>query len=175
MRTRILAYFIFGVLFSLTCVGLNFYQPTKPSNGITSNTVFEIYANLQKYSGLPNAMPPLEIVPTMMVNAWMSPDGMFVTIGIMKFVKNQDELAAVIGHEMGHYILRHFWFDDDSRLKEANADKIGAYLMFRAGYNICAIEGLWLRMAGTFGDTILTASHPGESQRAYEMHFPICH
>lgn len=174
MRTRILLYAILSIVIVLSAIGLDAYQPVNPENGVTVKTVQEIYDNIQKFSGIPGGIPPLVIVTSLDVNAFMTPDNLFVTIGMMKFVKNQDEMAAVIGHEIGHYVLRHSWFKDDSRLKEANADKIGAYMVLRAGYNICAIETLWTRMAKTFGDRILTITHPGETQRAYEMHFPIC-
>lgn len=42
------------------------------------------------------------------VNAFAVPGGfVFVTTGMLKFVKNEDELAAILGHEMGHMELRH--------------------------------------------------------------------
>ena len=42
------------------------------------------------------------------VNAFALPNGnIFVYEGLLKFVKNDDELAAVLGHEIAHVILRH--------------------------------------------------------------------
>lgn len=42
------------------------------------------------------------------VNAFAVPGGfVFVTTGMLKFLKNEDELAAILGHEMGHMELRH--------------------------------------------------------------------
>ncbi len=42
------------------------------------------------------------------VNAFAIPDGhIFINLGTLLFVKDIDELAAVIGHEMGHCQLRH--------------------------------------------------------------------
>ena len=42
------------------------------------------------------------------VNAFAVPGGfVFVTTGMLKFLKDEDELAAILGHEMGHIELRH--------------------------------------------------------------------
>lgn len=42
------------------------------------------------------------------VNAFAVPGGfVFVTTGMLKFLRNEDELAAILGHEMGHMELRH--------------------------------------------------------------------
>ena len=42
------------------------------------------------------------------VNAFAVPGGfVFVTTGMLKFLKDEDELAAILGHEMGHLELRH--------------------------------------------------------------------
>jgi len=42
------------------------------------------------------------------VNAFAVPGGfVFITTGMLKFLKDEDELAAILGHEMGHMELRH--------------------------------------------------------------------
>ena len=42
------------------------------------------------------------------VNAFTIPDGqIFINIGTLLFAKDIDEIAAVIGHEMGHAQMRH--------------------------------------------------------------------
>ena len=42
------------------------------------------------------------------INAFAVPGGfVFVTTGMLKFLKDEDELAAILGHEMGHMELRH--------------------------------------------------------------------
>jgi predicted Zn-dependent protease len=42
------------------------------------------------------------------INAFALPNGnIFVYKGLLDFVKSDDELAAVLGHEMAHVILRH--------------------------------------------------------------------
>jgi predicted Zn-dependent protease len=173
MRKRFIVYLMVVAMFA---VGLNWLNNTPKTfdNGLTKADVQEVFNNLQKYSGLPGGIPNVTVVNDPQINAWMTPDGMFVTTGILHFLKNKDELAAVMGHEMGHFVLQHFQLDGDSRLHEANADKFGLFVMMRAGYDPCVIEGLWTRMADTFGDEAITTSHPGSAQRAYEMKFPMC-
>ncbi|MCQ2390413.1 MAG: M48 family metalloprotease [Kiritimatiellae bacterium] len=42
------------------------------------------------------------------VNAFAVPGGfVFITTGMLKFLKDEDELIAILGHEMGHMELRH--------------------------------------------------------------------
>ncbi len=42
------------------------------------------------------------------VNAFATPGGfVFVTTGMVKFLRNEDELAAILGHEVGHVELHH--------------------------------------------------------------------
>jgi predicted Zn-dependent protease len=43
-----------------------------------------------------------------MVNAFATPDAyIFVTRGIIAYFNNEDEMAAVIGHEIGHVVAQH--------------------------------------------------------------------
>ncbi len=178
MRVRLLMYALIVAVISATL----YYLPTEidlgsdynNSNGLTKADVVEVYNTLQKYTGVPGAIPPLVILDSEVINAWVSPDSLTVTTGMLNFVKNKDELAAVVGHEMGHVMLQHFQLDGDSRLHEANADKYGIFLMLRAGYNVCNAEGVWQRFDDRFGDDILTSSHPSPAQRSWELHFPMC-
>ena len=42
------------------------------------------------------------------VNAFALPGGqVFITMGLLKLLKNEDQLAGVLGHEIGHVICRH--------------------------------------------------------------------
>ncbi len=42
------------------------------------------------------------------VNAFAAPGGIvFITTGMLKFLENEEQLAGVLGHEMGHEELRH--------------------------------------------------------------------
>lgn len=54
--------------------------------------------------------------------------------GLLYFLKNKDELAMVLGHELAH---------ETGTRNEAQADINGAYFMQNAGYNRC-IGAKWL-------------------------------
>ena len=41
------------------------------------------------------------------INAWADGQSLFITTGIMRFAQDDDELAAVIGHELAHNAMRH--------------------------------------------------------------------
>ncbi|MCU4138944.1 MAG: Outer membrane protein chaperone/metalloprotease BepA/YfgC [Thermodesulfobacteria bacterium] len=42
------------------------------------------------------------------INAWAAPQKkVFVTTGIMRFVKTEKELALILGHELSHHVLGH--------------------------------------------------------------------
>ena len=49
-----------------------------------------------------------EVVDTEMPNAFAVPGGhIYVTRGLLSLVNSEDELAAVLGHEIGHVLARH--------------------------------------------------------------------
>lgn len=163
------------ILFSLGVRHLPLNSEKVGENGLTKQDIVEVYDTLQKYTGLPGGIPTLIVEDNPVINAWITPNALTITTGMLNFVKNKDELAAVIGHEMGHYMLQHFELGGDSRIHEANADKFGVFLMLRAGYNVCDAEQIWERFDDKFGDPIMTDSHPSPAQRAWELKFPSCH
>lgn len=117
------------------------------------------------------------IVRTPLFNASMAPNGMMqVWTGLLLRMENEAQLAAVIGHEIGHYLQRH----SIERLRdiksksavgqvlglfglvgalgqiavlasayaygrdhEHEADRIGAVLMHRAGYDVGEASKVW--------------------------------
>ena len=49
-----------------------------------------------------------EVVADPSINAFALPGGpMFINTGLLKAVDNEAQLAAVMGHEMSHVVLRH--------------------------------------------------------------------
>lgn len=60
------------------------------------------------------------VIDSSEVNAWCLPGGkMGVNKGLLRYVDNEDELAAVIAHEMGHAELSHL--AEESQDKQRNA------------------------------------------------------
>lgn len=60
------------------------------------------------YSHRPNLQYHFAVLDTPVVNAFAAPGGfIYVTRGIMALMNSEAELAAVLGHEMGHVAARH--------------------------------------------------------------------
>lgn len=109
------------------------------------------------------------IVSEAQFNAFMAPNGMMVVYtGLLLRVRNEAQLAAVLGHEYTHYRNRHQlqeyrlvknatnWFNTSfllslpvlsyfsySREKEAEADAGGLEMMAHAGYDPNAAAEIW--------------------------------
>lgn len=90
------------------------------------------------------------IVESDAVNAFVDGEGTIgVPLGMLRFVQNDDELAVVLGHELGHFptsgahgLLASIWSDH-----EREADIRGLIYAHRAGYNIRAGARIFERMA----------------------------
>ncbi len=147
----------------------------------------------------------VHLVHTPYFNASMAPNGMMqVWTGLMLRVDNEAQLAAVLGHEIAHYLERHsieslrdaksrsafgqfmglfgvvgllaqagvlassFAY---SREHEAAADRIGALLMHRAGYDVAQAPKVWanllLELQAKPGGVPnpLFATHPPQEER----------
>ncbi|MDD5248511.1 MAG: M48 family metallopeptidase [Rhodocyclaceae bacterium] len=117
------------------------------------------------------------LVRTPLFNANMAPNGMIqIWTGLLLRMENEAQLAAVIGHEIGHYLQRHSLErlrDIKSkaafgqvlgllglvgavgqvavlasayaygREHENEADRIGAFLMHQAGYDVAESAKVW--------------------------------
>ncbi len=65
-----------------------------------------------------------------LVNAFAAPGGfIYITTGIMKMMKNEAELAGVIGHEIGHVVHKHSLKAIQRRMAASLAIQIAAYKM----------------------------------------------
>lgn len=68
----------------------------------------------------------IHVVRDRSVNAFTIPDGhIFVNLGLILFSQDMDEIAAVIGHEMGHSQLRHIPENYDTQKKINTATILG--------------------------------------------------
>jgi beta-barrel assembly-enhancing protease len=148
----------------------------------------------------------VHLVRTPYFNASMAPNGMMqVWTGLMLRVDNEAQLAAVLGHEIGHYLERH----SVERLRDAksrsafasflglfglvgavgqmglvagmmaygrdherDADRIGALLMRRAGYDVAEAAKVWENLQLEFAAkpdgaqrNPLFATHPAPEER----------
>lgn len=72
------------------------------------NYVNEIGQKLAKNSHRPQLDYYFTVVDSPQVNAFALPGGyIYVTRGILAYLNSEAELAAVLGHEIGHVTARH--------------------------------------------------------------------
>src|SRR5579863_4628275 len=65
-------------------------------------------ANLAQYRARPDITYQFKIVDTNDINAFSLPGGFtYVNFGLLNYVNSDDELAGVLGHEIGHTERRH--------------------------------------------------------------------
>ena len=149
----------------------------------------------------------VHLVRTPLFNASMAPNGMLqVWTGLLLRVDNEAQLAAVLGHEIGHYLQRHSvdrlrdaksrsgaaammamlgvvgligqvglvaGMYGYSRDQEREADRVGALLMRKAGYDVGEAAKVWsnllleIKARGEAGmnSSPLFATHPPAEER----------
>ncbi len=98
-------------------------------------------------------------------NAWAEdPYKITLTRGLLQFMQNEDEVAAVVGHEMGHHIVGHL---DKARTNIVIGSVLGAILGAAAG--AAAGDGNTAVLGGALGSQVGGAagliSHSKEHER----------
>ena len=108
----------------------------------------------------------VQIIAGKSINA--GADGRYVQINarMIEFVASDDELAVIMGHELAHNVLRHIALKTPSQQAEYEADRLGVWLVARAGYDVDAVVPFWTRFekrtnAGIFAD----GTHPSPKKR----------
>ena len=87
------------------------------------------------------------LADTRTINAFILPGGpVFITRALLSRLKNEAQLAGVLGHELGH-VLEHQ--SNPTRDSEREADELGVQLMSEAGYDPRALIGVVTILAGT--------------------------
>ncbi len=75
---------------------------------VLNNWVNGIAENLRRERARPDITYTFKIIDTDDINAFSLPGGfIYVNFGLLNFVNSDDELAGVMGHEMGHIERRH--------------------------------------------------------------------
>ena len=88
----------------------------------------------------------VHLVQTPLFNANMAPNGMMqIWTGLMLRVENEAQIAAVIGHEIGHYLMRHSL----ERLRDAKSRTAAAN--FFTLFGLAGAVGQLALLAGAFG------------------------
>lgn len=112
-------------------------------------------------------------------------DGRYVQVTgeLVEFVRNDDELALVMAHELAHNILRHKdrldaagvsrglfagFGKNRGRIRETEleADRLALYLMARAGYDVTVAPAFWERFGRkTVPGFLSDGTHPDARER----------
>lgn len=108
----------------------------------------------------------LEIEPDARPNATISGSRIRLTRGMVRFARQDAELAFALAHEVAHGLLGHgsapFWRDRKSI--ELEADRMGLQLLARAGYQVESAADLLRRMA----DVLPHSERPDSSYPTYK-------
>lgn len=102
------------------------------------------------------------------VNAFASGSTVIMTTAMLDFLRSDDELAIVLGHEMSHNILKHPDLLDEQGVPrkgilrsigrnasrvwktEEEADRLGIRLVWHGGYDVNAALPFWRRYLGRY-------------------------
>lgn len=88
-------------------------EEVRQSMGLVPDSALQIYVRgiamrMAKASERPNLPWTFDVIDDPAVNAFALPGGpIFVTRGILSHMQNEAELAAVLGHEIGHVTAKH--------------------------------------------------------------------
>ncbi len=100
---------------------------------ITFQQAIEVYSVLVEKNNLV-IYPNLRLSTSREINAYTTPGGIIINDGMLAFVNNQEELALVLGHEIGHFKRKD---KVSSPGAEYAADALAAIYADRAGYDHC--------------------------------------
>jgi hypothetical protein len=121
---------------------------------------------------------PLTIVSSDEVNAYTDGEGVYVYTGLLNKMDTDDEMAMVLGHELGHAIALHNnilqekWTHGPEL--ESQADMLGTFMMLRAGYDVCKGRDLFLLFMKQSGNCAYCETHPSNIYRYYQESMPWC-
>ena len=98
------------------------------------------------------------------------PNIVVISTGMCKGFRNEDEMAAVLAHEVGHIVLRQEegWTVsclEDCRMEEYKADHLAIRYVRKAGYDPAAAGRLQWRTMGYFYRRGMSPFHDDQSLR----------
>lgn len=167
---------------SLILLGVYIYVFHISDYGI-NRKVYTMYEEISAQTGQGQNKLPFYIYEKDIDNAYNDGYKIVMYKGLINNAKSWDEIALVIGHEIAHGNLAHLnrampvpeqnpdlgmGDNDHVQILEANADKLGALYMMKAGYNICKGREVFKHWKEKKGNS-LGQSHPDYSYRFDEL------
>jgi predicted Zn-dependent protease len=142
---------------------------------LEDSQIREVYSKLIAQTGQTQSKLPLIIEDDAQVNAYNDGTKIVLFTGMIKALKNYDEVALVLGHEIAHGTLGHLGglaasLSNDQAVLEGNADKMGAVYALKAGYDVCMGRKFWKRERIEEGN-YQGLNHPDYSYRYDELNF----
>jgi Zn-dependent protease with chaperone function len=124
-----------------------------------------IFAKLATTSRVRGQRVDLMLLDDTMWNAFACPGGpIFLTSGIVRDMENDDQIAAVMGHELAHVVLRH----SEGRISQLLAMQAGLELLANATRNRSA--GAQIASLGAqFGAQILSLKFSRDNEHEADL------
>lgn len=120
---------------------------------------------------VPGCAYRFELYPSPKLEASSDGRRVLISSAFTRFADRDDDLAVLLGHEMGHNILDHVAHPTGSaRSRERAADYWGAYLAARAGYDVLGAVTLWRRVGeDSWIQNFAVFGHPSPTARSRAM------
>ncbi|HYI41698.1 MAG TPA: M48 family metallopeptidase [Allosphingosinicella sp.] len=116
-----------------------------------------------RLGSLPACLGRVRLARSTQVNAFATGRTVVMTLAMLKFLRSDDELAVVLGHELAHNIFGHRQMRNEEGIlrglgikpsavwkREEAADRFGLRLMSAAGYDLDAAIPFWRRYLGKY-------------------------
>jgi hypothetical protein len=116
-----------------------------------------------RLGSIPACLGRVRLARSTQVNAFATGRSVVMTVAMLGFLRNDDELAVVLGHELSHNIFHHRAIRSEEGIlrglgikpsavwkREEAADRFGLRLMAAAGYDLDAAIPFWRRYLGKY-------------------------
>jgi hypothetical protein len=116
-----------------------------------------------RLGSIPACLGRVRLARSTQVNAFATGRTVVMTLAMLKFLKSDDELAVVLGHELAHNIFHHPAIRSEEGIlrglglkasamwkREEVADRFGLRLMAAAGYDLDSAIPFWRRYLGKY-------------------------
>jgi Zn-dependent protease with chaperone function len=118
---------------------------------------------LLRLGSIPACLGRVRLARSTQVNAFATGRTVVMTLAMLSFLRNDDELAVVLGHELAHNIFNHRAMRNEEGIlrglgikpsavwkREEAADRFGLRLMAAAGYDLDSAIPFWRRYLGKY-------------------------